>query len=80
MLFSNSMAMPVKVWNATWRILTEDILYKLRKENNNQSKAILSPRNEDVDKINEYMLSQIKEARFPFRMRRRQFPVALLLQ
>ncbi|KAL0824570.1 hypothetical protein Bca101_048247 [Brassica carinata] len=37
MLFSNSMAMPVKVWNATWRILTEDILYKLRKENNNQS-------------------------------------------
>nr|VDD18760.1 unnamed protein product [Brassica rapa] len=62
MLFSNSMAMPVKVWNATWRILTEDILYKLRKENNNQS--VLSPRNEDVDKINEYMLSQIKECLF----------------
>ncbi|CAN7113213.1 unnamed protein product, partial [Brassica rapa subsp. narinosa] len=42
MLFSNSMAMPVKVWNATWRILTEDILYKLRKENNNQSKLCSS--------------------------------------
>lgn len=42
MLLSNSMAMPVKVWNATWRILTEDILYKLRKENNNQSKLCSS--------------------------------------
>ena len=42
MLFSNSMAMLVKVWNATWRILTEDILYKLRKENNNQSKLCSS--------------------------------------
>lgn len=38
MLLSNSMAMPVKVWDATWRLLTEDILHKLRKENNNQSK------------------------------------------
>ncbi|CAF1931235.1 BnaC05g30150D [Brassica napus] len=74
MLFSNSMAMPVKVWNATWRILTEDILYKLRK----LSLGVLSSRNEDVDKINEYMLSQIKvESRFPFRMRQRQFPIAL---
>uniref|UniRef100_A0A0D3CG37 ATP-dependent DNA helicase n=1 Tax=Brassica oleracea var. oleracea TaxID=109376 RepID=A0A0D3CG37_BRAOL len=42
-----------------------------------QERAILSPRNEDVDKIDEYMLSQIKETRFPFRMRRRQFPAAL---
>ena len=42
MLFSNSMAMPVKVCNTTWRILTEDILYKLRKENNNQSKLCSS--------------------------------------
>lgn len=35
MLLSNSVAMPIEVWNATWQILTEDILYKRKKTSRN---------------------------------------------
>ena len=41
-LLSKSVTTPVNVWNATWEILSEDILYSQRRKKKNPSKIIFN--------------------------------------
>ncbi|XP_024007763.1 uncharacterized protein LOC112083883 [Eutrema salsugineum] len=57
MLLSSSVAVPINVWNGTWKILTEDFLYQKRREENDPGLVLTEAqyKNLGLSDIEKYM-------------------------